>query len=162
LIAKVERFERVELIALMGVGSMLAEHDSGRSGDVVLTKSELAGMLGGLASDAMSFALAKYLLDPQATEWLVSATCDRAAELAERQSWDADQALLLRISRVAVFDVVRPEPGKLGVEPLSGRKVAQFVGFSDPTWRRRWVGRYREIISYLSGLDMAVQSCLAH
>ena len=147
--------DSLKLIAVMGAGSVLAVRESaGRSGGVVLMKSELPGLLRGLSQPAMNYALAKYGLDEQALRLLWIDTQGELVRLSGEQGWplvvgDVQTGLF---AKAAVANAV--------VEPLSERFIAEFVGFPRATWRKYWAERFRELSRFLSGLEFEVQDCL--
>ncbi len=171
----------VEMLGLLCAGSTrYHEYAAGGSAGERLSRSELAGLLAGLDSAAMNFALAKYTRDLDAERLLIAHVRVWAAGLAVRESWQIikGRPTVVNMAALAVIDVVRPNrccrcAGRsylanrvcpacqgTGYKPLSGRKIGLAIGVDECNYRRVWKFRYGRCLGYVQGIDSKINGIL--
>jgi hypothetical protein len=165
----------VEIIGLLCAGSVKYHELSGGGGGAagVLSRAELAGLLSGLSSEAMNFALAKYAGDLEAERSFISQLRVWAVGVANQEGWQIvrGRPTVVNMCALAAFEVVRPNRCQRchgrGVDvskpcvvcngstfrPLSGRFIADAVGVSETDFRRLWKGRYERIYGRVHNID---------
>jgi predicted Zn-ribbon and HTH transcriptional regulator len=167
----------VEVIALLCAGSVRYHEPLGKGGyGGQLTRAEVAGLLAGLSSEAVNFALAKYAGDLAAERAFIAQLRVWAAGLANAEAWQVvrGRPTVCNLCALAAFEVVRPnrcprcqgrgmDKAKVcGVcngstfKPLSGRFIADAIGVSETDFRRVWRGRYERVFRYVLDVDSNV------
>jgi hypothetical protein len=138
-----------------------------------LTPAEVAGMLSGLNTIELALIYAKYLGDLASERKLWANVYEWAAGVAVRESWaiQRGQPVVANMAYIAVFEIVRPNRcGKCkgtgiikakactqcagsGFRPLSGRAIADAIGYHEATYRELWKSRYSSVFSYVQDIE---------
>ena len=167
----------VEVIALLCAGSVRYHEPLGKGGyGGQLTRAEVAGLLAGLSSEAVNFALAKYAGDLAAERAFIAQLRVWAAGLANAEAWQVvrGRPTVCNLCALAAFEVVRPnrcprcqgrgmDKAKVcGVcngstfKPLSGRFIADAIGMDESSYRQTWKSRYERILRHVQEVDSNV------
>jgi hypothetical protein len=165
----------VELLTRLSVSAVNFEAVRGRSYGG-LTAGEFAVLLAGLDTVAVCFVLAKYCDDADSMSQLVKFVVDFVVRMAEEQDWRGGpgQADLIKLSTVAVYEVVQPHVCHVcnghdtsckrcngyGIDRVSDRSVAQAIGVAQTSFIRVWKGRFHAICKYLYDIDYSIESVI--
>lgn len=167
----------VEVIALLCAGSVRYHEPLGKGGAAgQLTRAEIAGLLSGLSSEAVNFALAKYAGDLPAERMFIAQLRVWAADLVRIENWQIvrGRPTVCNMCALAAFEVVRPnrcprcqgrgiDKAKVcGVcngstfKPLSGRFIADAIGVCQSEFSKHWRSRYERIVRHVQDIDSNV------
>ena len=172
----------VEVIALLCAGSVRYHEPLGKGGSAgQLTRAEIAGLLSGLSSEAVNFALAKYAGDLPAERMFIAQLRVWAADMVLAENWQIvrGRPTVCNMCALAAFEVVRPnrcprcqgrgiDKAKVcGVcngstfKPLSGRFIAEAIGMDESSYRQTWKSRYERILRYVQDVDGKVNRAVS-
>jgi hypothetical protein len=171
----------VVVIGLLCAGSTQYHpfQSSSRRGDH-LSRAELAGLLSGLSSAQMHYALAKWALDQDAECNLLAHVRVWLADIAVREQWKVvkGKPTICNMAAIAVFEAIRPNRcglcrGRLyvsnkvcpscsgsGYRYLSGREIADAMSIDQSNFSRTWQSRYERVFKYLQDIDCEVKYTL--
>jgi hypothetical protein len=169
---------RVEaVLGAVGAGTTRYDACGGAASGDGLRGVEFAGLLSGLRSCEVDYALAVYLQDVDAQVRLRAHVQVFAIGLAVERGWEVvrGRPTISNLATLAVFSVVSPgvcgccggtglvvgracgSCNGVGRFPMSGRDKAEFLMVDNANWLRLWRGRYALVSGYVNGLDSAVR-----
>jgi hypothetical protein len=174
----------IDALSMLTARSTMFANVSGGRGNNGLSRADFAGLLSGLDSLHVHYAMAKYMGDEDSESRLVQDVAVWVSDLAEAKGWaGAGEGVLIKAAGVAVFESIRPilcakcrgvgwlasSSGVLGMgyrpcpgcdcigyKRLSGRVVAQGLGVTQSSYVRVWSVRYGYCADLMQVVDSKV------
>jgi len=148
--------------------------NAGGGGVPALTSAEVAGLLRGLSTAQLNYALAKYCGDGESFKSVQIHLMCQAGSYAARNEWQTERGKprVMSLGALAAIESINPllcfkcnSPAMLGIKHCSCDKPRlkmsqadkyRYINISNTSWCNVWRDRYEVLFNYCQVLDAEV------